>query len=95
MDRTDDQAREPAPGTPAIHRDSRRRPNPVGSILEARHLGRLDAAHPPAIATSRNFASRLGQERTWGLFVMALAEIASLVVLGRAMLWLLARLDPD
>ncbi len=52
----------------------------------------LDYLHPPAVGTSLTFAFRTAEERTLDLFLMALGVTAALVVLERAMLWLLPRL---
>lgn len=51
----------------------------------------LDAVHPPAVATSLSFAFRAGNERNLVLFGLAVGIIATLVVLEKLTLWLLAR----
>jgi CBS-domain-containing membrane protein len=50
----------------------------------------LDAVHPPAVATSVMFALRAGDAGNVLLFGLALAIVAVLVLLERAMVWLLA-----
>jgi type IV secretory pathway VirB3-like protein len=54
----------------------------------------LDLVHPPAIATSLIFALQAGTQSDLALFGLALTIVASLIVLRRAAVWLLARLDP-
>jgi CBS-domain-containing membrane protein len=51
----------------------------------------LDAVHPPAVATSLSFALRAGNESNLVLFGLAVGITATLVILERLALWLLAR----
>ena len=51
-----------------------------------------DAVHPPAVGTALSFAFRASDSGTLVLFGLALAVIAILVVLQRAVLHILARL---
>lgn len=51
----------------------------------------LDVVHPPAISTSLGFAFRNGEEKNLILFLLAVLVIAILVMLQRAVLYLLAR----
>ncbi len=51
----------------------------------------LDAVHPPAVATSLSFAFRAGNEKNLVVFGLAVAITATLVVIERLTLWLLAR----
>lgn len=51
----------------------------------------LDTVHPPAVSTAMSFALRAGNERNLVLFGLAVVLTATLVVLERATLWLLAR----
>lgn len=53
----------------------------------------LDAVHPPAVATAMSFALRAGNESNLVLFGLAVGVTATLVVLERATLWLLARYE--
>lgn len=55
----------------------------------------LDAVHPPAVATSVMFALRAGDAGNLLLFGLALAIVAVLVLLERAMVWMLARFNRD
>lgn len=56
----------------------------------------LDAMHPPAVATSLSFALRAGKENNLVLFGLAVGITATLVVMERFMLWLLAHYEaPD
>ena len=53
----------------------------------------LDIVHPPAVSTSLIFALRSGAENEFMLFGLALAAvIVTLVLLQRAVVWLLARM---
>lgn len=54
----------------------------------------LDVVHPPAVATAMSFALRAGEASNLGLFALALAITAALVVLQRVAVWTLARLRP-
>jgi len=54
----------------------------------------LDAVHPPAVATAMSFALRAGDASNLGLFALALGVTAALVLLQRAAVWTLARLQP-
>jgi len=54
----------------------------------------FDAVHPPAVATSLAFAFRAGDESNLAIFAMALAITATLVVLERAAVWMMARMQP-
>jgi CBS-domain-containing membrane protein len=54
----------------------------------------LDAVHPPAVATAMSFGLRAGDESNLVLFGLALAITATLVVVERAAVWLLARYGP-
>ena len=51
----------------------------------------IDAVHPPAMSTSLIFAFRAGDESNLVLFALAVAMTAVLVILERALLWLLGR----
>ena len=51
----------------------------------------FDAVHPPAVATSLSFALRAGNENNLVLFGLAVGITATLVMLERLALWLLAR----
>jgi CBS-domain-containing membrane protein len=53
----------------------------------------LDIVHPPAIGTAMSFALRAGDASNLLLFGAAVAMTAVLVVLERAVVWLLARHD--
>lgn len=50
----------------------------------------FDAMHPPAVSTSLSFAFRAGDESNLVLFALAVILITILVVLERALLWMLA-----
>ncbi|MBD0334339.1 MAG: HPP family protein [Cyanobacteria bacterium Co-bin13] len=51
----------------------------------------LDAVHPPAVSTSLSFALRAGNESNLVLFGLAVGITATLVMLERVALWVLAR----
>lgn len=51
----------------------------------------LDVVHPPAVATSLSFALRAGDQSNLVLFGLAVGVTATLVLLERFALWLLAR----
>ncbi len=51
----------------------------------------LDLVHPPAVSTSLIFALRAGRSSNLALFALAVAVTVLLVVLERAMLWVLSR----
>lgn len=51
----------------------------------------LDAVHPPAVSTSLSFALRAGNENNLVLFGLAVGITATLVLLERFALWLLAQ----
>ena len=51
----------------------------------------LDAVHPPAVSTSLTFAFRAAAERNATLFILALVVTVVLVVVQKAMMYLLAR----
>lgn len=51
----------------------------------------LDVVHPPAVSTSLSFALRAGNENNLVLFGLAVGVIATLVLLERFALWILAR----
>lgn len=51
----------------------------------------LDVVHPPAVATSLSFALRSGNESNLLLFGLALGITATLVMLEKLSLWVLAR----
>jgi CBS-domain-containing membrane protein len=53
----------------------------------------LDAVHPPAVSTSLAFAFRAGDESNLAIFAMALAITASLVVMERSAMWMMARMQ--
>lgn len=53
----------------------------------------LDAVHPPAVATAMSFALRAEDASNLLLFGLALGITAGLVVLQRAAIWTLARLQ--
>jgi hypothetical protein len=52
-----------------------------------------DAVHPPAVSTSLAFAFRAGDESNLAIFAMALAITASLVVMERSAMWMMARMQ--
>lgn len=54
----------------------------------------LDLVHPPAVSTSLSFALRAGNESNLVLFGLAVGITATLVLLERFALWLLARYNP-
>ncbi|MBD2256948.1 HPP family protein [Pseudanabaena sp. FACHB-2040] len=54
----------------------------------------LDAVHPPAVSTSLSFALRAGNESNLVLFGLAVGITATLVMLERVALWVLARYGP-
>ncbi|PSN12797.1 HPP family protein [filamentous cyanobacterium CCT1] len=51
----------------------------------------LDVVHPPAVATSLSFALRSGSESNLVLFGLAVGITATLVMLEKLTLWVLAR----
>jgi len=51
----------------------------------------FDAVHPPAVSTSLSFALRAGNENNLVLFGLAVGITATLVLLERLALWILAR----
>lgn len=51
----------------------------------------FDAMHPPAVATALSFSFRAGDESNVALFGLSVLITAILVILARAMLWILAR----
>ncbi len=53
-----------------------------------------DAVHPPAVSTALSFSLRAGEESNVALFGLAVAITASLVLMQRAALWMLARYTP-
>lgn len=53
----------------------------------------LDVVHPPAVSTSLSFALRAGKESNLVLFGLAVGVTATLVLLERFALWVLARYD--
>lgn len=53
----------------------------------------LDVVHPPAVSTSLSFAFRTGAESNLVLFALAVGITASLVILERVALWMLARYE--
>lgn len=53
----------------------------------------LDVVHPPAVATAMGFALRSGDVSNVMLFAVAVGITATLVVLERAALWILARYE--
>jgi hypothetical protein len=53
----------------------------------------LDVVHPPAVSTSLSFALRANNETNLILFFMAVAVTATLVLLERVTLWILASHD--
>lgn len=55
----------------------------------------LDVMHPPAVSTSLGFAFRAGDESNLVLFGLAVLLTATLVVLERLMLWLIARYSDE
>jgi hypothetical protein len=54
----------------------------------------LDVVHPPAVSTSLTFALRAGPESNLAIFGLAVGVTAVLILLERAMLWLLAHYGP-
>jgi CBS-domain-containing membrane protein len=54
----------------------------------------LDVVHPPAVSTSLSFAFRAGEESNLVIFFMAVVITAMLVLIQRAMTWLLIRYTP-
>ncbi|MBW4538045.1 MAG: HPP family protein [Myxacorys chilensis ATA2-1-KO14] len=53
----------------------------------------FDIMHPPAVSTSLSFALKAGNESNLVLFGLALAITATLVLLERFALWLIARYE--
>ncbi|MBA3438759.1 MAG: HPP family protein [Pyrinomonadaceae bacterium] len=53
----------------------------------------LDAMHPPAVSTALSFAFRAGPESNLLLFSLAVGVTVTLVLLQRAALWLLNRIE--
>ena len=53
----------------------------------------LDAMHPPAVSTALSFAFRTGPESNLLLFGLAVGVTVTLVLLQRAALWLLNRIE--
>jgi CBS-domain-containing membrane protein len=53
----------------------------------------LDRVHPPAVGTSLAFSFRAGDEQNWLIFMLALLMVALLVLLQRATVWLLRRIN--
>lgn len=53
----------------------------------------LDRVHPPAVSTALAFGFRNGPESNLGVFAVALGLVAVLVVLQRASLWVLKRVE--
>lgn len=51
----------------------------------------LNAMHPPAVSTALSFGLKAGEEGTLLLFALSVGVIVVLVVLQRAVLWLLRR----
>ncbi|MBD1913200.1 HPP family protein [Leptolyngbya sp. FACHB-16] len=51
----------------------------------------MDVVHPPAVSTSLSFALRVGNENNLILFGLAVGITATLVVLERISLWILAQ----
>ena len=51
----------------------------------------LDAVHPPAVATALSFPLRAGDASNLLLFGLAVAMTAVLVVLQKAVVWILGR----
>lgn len=51
----------------------------------------LDVVHPPAVSTSLSFALRAGNENNLVIFGLAVGVTATLVLLERVALWVLAR----
>lgn len=51
----------------------------------------LDVVHPPAVSTSLSFALRAGNENNLVLFGLAVGITATLVLMERLALWILAR----
>lgn len=51
----------------------------------------LDVVHPPAVGTAMSFALRAGEVDNLVIFALAVAMTATLVILQRAALWILAR----
>ena len=54
----------------------------------------FNAVHPPAVSTSFAFALRAAPASNIGLFALAVAVTAVLVIVERASLWALGRFDP-
>ena len=50
-----------------------------------------NAVHPPAVSTALGFAFRASSENNLILFGMAVGMVATLVLLARASLWIMAR----
>jgi len=53
----------------------------------------LDAVHPPAISTALGFAFFERKDQSAGLFLLALAMLAALVMLQRAAVWAVHRFE--
>lgn len=66
----------------------------AGSALVATILAMviLDVVHPPAVGTAMSFALRAGDSSNLAIFALALTIIVVLVVLQRAVTWILLRL---
>ncbi|GAB4239419.1 MAG: hypothetical protein Kow00121_66100 [Elainellaceae cyanobacterium] len=55
----------------------------------------LDIVHPPAVSTSLSFALRSGNTSNLALFGLSVGITATLVILERVALWLLAHFNRD
>jgi len=62
----------------------------VGTIIV---LIVLNIVHPPAVSTTLGFAFVSRQDQVVGLFLLALVMVAALVLMQRASVWTLHRLD--
>lgn len=63
----------------------------VAMVLTIVAMILLDVVHPPAVATSLAFAFRAEDTAALAVFALAVAMTATLVLLQRAAVWLLAR----
>lgn len=61
-------------------------------VLTIMFMIAFDVVHPPAVSTALSFAFRSGDMQNLALFVLSLVVIMLLVMLQRAMLWLLGQL---
>ncbi|HEY0844401.1 MAG TPA: HPP family protein [Noviherbaspirillum sp.] len=65
----------------------------VAMLLAIAAMIVFDAMHPPAVSTALSFGLRAGDESNLVLFGLAVAITALLVVIQRAVLWMLRRVN--